>query len=134
MARRKNGNADPPPEGGADESLETGEDQEDGEDESQGQQGDDENSGNEEDQQDEGGENKGDDKDTPPEDTGPTPPASDNSERTEGGVEVISAKRAGKTIVAVTGNPITFDKDGKATVDPRYAEYLNTLSGFGKEK
>jgi hypothetical protein len=48
-----------------------------------------------------------------------------------GGVEIVSTIRAGKTIIAVTGKPITFDKDGKATVHPRDAEYLNTCPGFG---
>jgi hypothetical protein len=48
-----------------------------------------------------------------------------------GGVEIVSTIRAGKTITAVTGKPITFDKDGKANVHPRDAEYLNTCPGFG---
>ncbi|MDR2701092.1 MAG: hypothetical protein LBB72_01515 [Spirochaetaceae bacterium] len=66
----------------------------------------------------------------------PPPPDNSNANGKQGdpggGVEVISTKRAGKTITAVTGKPITFDKDGKATVHPRDAEYLNTCPGFGK--
>jgi hypothetical protein len=63
----------------------------------------------------------------------PSPPDNANGKPNDsGGVEVISTKRAGKTITAVTGKPITFDKDGKATVHPRDAEYLNTCPGFGK--
>lgn len=48
------------------------------------------------------------------------------------GIVIVSVKRAGKTISAVTGQPITFDKDGKATVDPRDAEYLTGIAGFEK--
>jgi hypothetical protein len=126
MWESKNGNAEDPE--GADESLETGETQEfqDGEGDSQDLPEGKENSGNEGGQQNEG--NQEEDKD-------PLPPTGDNSERTkEGDVEVISAMRAGKTIVAVTGKPITFDKDGKAMVDPQDAEYLNSCPGLlGRE-
>jgi septum formation inhibitor MinC len=61
-------------------------------------------------------------------------PPKENLENPDKGVVVISTIRAGKTIVAVTGNPITFGKDGKAIVDPRDAEYLNSMPGFGAEE
>jgi hypothetical protein len=40
---------------------------------------------------------------------------------------VISKKRAGKTIFAKTGNPITFDKNGRATVCAVDALYLKSI-------
>ncbi|WP_461246364.1 hypothetical protein [Treponema sp. R6D11] len=57
----------------------------------------------------------------------PKPAAGDGK-----GVVIKSAKRAGRTITAVTGKPITFDGEGKATVDPKDAEYLAGISGFEK--
>jgi hypothetical protein len=46
-------------------------------------------------------------------------------------VVVISETRKGKTIVAVTGKPITFDGEGKATVSQADARYLiESCPGF----
>jgi len=60
------------------------------------------------------------------------PPAKPKEDGDGKGVVIKSAKRAGKSITAVTGNTITFDKDGKATVDPKDAEYLAGIPGFEK--
>jgi hypothetical protein len=45
-------------------------------------------------------------------------------------VTVLSPNRAGKTIVAVSGDPITFDGEGKALVLPGDADYLKACPGF----
>lgn len=47
-----------------------------------------------------------------------------------GRVKVESKKRAGKTVVAVSGEAITFDKDGLADVAEQDAIYLATIPGF----
>jgi len=63
----------------------------------------------------------------------PTDPPDKPKETGDGkGVVIKSVKRAGKSITAVTGNTITFDKDGKATVDPKDAEYLAGIPGIEK--
>ena len=49
----------------------------------------------------------------------------------DGMVEVVSVKRAGKSVYATTGNLITFDKDGKATV--LLADALHFLNVPGVE-
>ncbi|MDR0719344.1 MAG: hypothetical protein LBF78_06880 [Treponema sp.] len=49
-------------------------------------------------------------------------------------VVIISEKRAGKTIIAVTGIPITFDENGRATVKAEDGHYLKDLPGFSLEK
>jgi hypothetical protein len=49
-------------------------------------------------------------------------------------VVIVSEKRAGKTIVAVTGIPITFDENGRATVKAEDGYYLKGLPGFSLEK
>jgi hypothetical protein len=49
-------------------------------------------------------------------------------------VVIVSEKRAGKTIVAVTGIPITFDENGRATVKAEDGHYLKDLPGFSLEK
>jgi hypothetical protein len=45
-------------------------------------------------------------------------------------VTVVSDKRAGKTIFAKTGRPITFDEKGRATVSAEDGLYLENLPGF----
>lgn len=50
----------------------------------------------------------------------------------DGLIKIVSKKRAGKSIVAVTGKVITFDKDGCAAVDAKDAEYLLLSSDFIK--
>lgn len=47
-------------------------------------------------------------------------------------VTVVCAKRAGKTIFAKTGKPITLDKDGKATVSAADGHYLLNIVINGK--
>jgi hypothetical protein len=42
-------------------------------------------------------------------------------------VVVVSEKRAGKTIFAKTGKPITFDENGRATVSADDARYLTSI-------
>ena len=62
----------------------------------------------------------------------------DNASRTidlpfvvkDGMVEVVSVKRAGKSVYATTGNLITFDKDGKATVLLADALHFLNVPGF----
>ena len=49
---------------------------------------------------------------------------------TSGDVLIVSEKRKGKTIVAVTGKLITFDSEGKAKVNRADAEYLKNCPGF----
>ena len=48
----------------------------------------------------------------------------------DGMVEVVSVKRAGKSVYATTGNLITFDKDGKATVLLADALHFLNVPGF----
>jgi hypothetical protein len=47
-----------------------------------------------------------------------------------GKVTVFSESRKGKTIIAVSGEPIVFDDEGKATVNEEDALYLKTCPGF----
>jgi len=42
-------------------------------------------------------------------------------------VAILSKNRAGKTIVAATGKPITFDHEGKAVVSAIDAQYLESI-------
>ncbi len=48
----------------------------------------------------------------------------------DGMVEVVSVKRAGKSVYATTGTLITFDKDGKATVLLADAQHFLNVPGF----
>lgn len=48
-------------------------------------------------------------------------------------VQVYSKTRAEKSIVAVTGKTITFDKNGYADVDVEDALYLKNIAGFSCE-
>ena len=48
----------------------------------------------------------------------------------DGMVEVVSVKRAGKSVYATTGNLITFDKDGKASVLLADALHFLNVPGF----
>ena len=45
-------------------------------------------------------------------------------------VTIVSAIRAGKTIIALEKNPIVFDNEGKATVTVKEAKYLLTIPGY----
>jgi hypothetical protein len=56
-------------------------------------------------------------------DTPPAPPD-------PGKVAVVSESRRGKTIFAVSGDPIVFDNEGKATVNEEDALYLKSCPGF----
>lgn len=47
-------------------------------------------------------------------------------------VTVVCQKRAGKTIFATTGRPITFDADGRATVSAADGNYLGSIVIDGK--
>lgn len=47
-----------------------------------------------------------------------------------GKVSINSKSRAGKSIIATTGEIITFDKDGNAEVDVRDALYLKNINDF----
>jgi hypothetical protein len=49
-------------------------------------------------------------------------------------VVVISEKRAGKTIFAITGKPIAFDEAGRATVSAEDGFYLRNLPGYSLEE
>ena len=44
-------------------------------------------------------------------------------------VTIVSAIRAGKTIIALEATPIVFDGEGKATVTVKEAKYLLTIPG-----
>jgi hypothetical protein len=50
----------------------------------------------------------------------------------DGKIEIVvtSEKRKGKTIFAVSGNPIVFDNEGRAKVGIKDAEYLKNCPGF----
>jgi hypothetical protein len=48
----------------------------------------------------------------------------------DGEISIFSKTRKGKTIVGVTGKPITFDSEGKAKVNKADAEYLTNCPGF----
>jgi hypothetical protein len=58
---------------------------------------------------------------------GDTPPV---GEENKGGIKIVSIKRAGKTIVAVTGKPIVFDEKGEALVNSIDAAYLKSCPGL----
>ena len=45
-------------------------------------------------------------------------------------VTIVSATRAGKTIIALEKTPIVFDNEGKATVTVKEAKYLLTIPGY----
>jgi hypothetical protein len=45
-------------------------------------------------------------------------------------VAVVSESRKGKTIIAVSGEPIVFDDEGKATANEEDALYLKSCHGF----
>ena len=47
-------------------------------------------------------------------------------------VKIISQKRAGKTIFAKSGKPITFDENGRATVCAADGQYLESIVIDGK--
>jgi hypothetical protein len=47
-----------------------------------------------------------------------------------GKVAVVSESRKGKTIIAVSGEPIVFDNKGKATVNEEDALYLKQCPDF----
>lgn len=48
----------------------------------------------------------------------------------DGLVEVVSKKRAGKSVYGTTGKIVTFDADGKATVDLEDALHFKNVPGF----
>ena len=48
----------------------------------------------------------------------------------DGRVAIASKARAGKKIIAKTGEIIEFDKDGKASVRAEDAAYLSAIAGF----
>lgn len=48
----------------------------------------------------------------------------------DGRVAIASKARAGKKIIAKTGEVIEFDKDGKASVRAEDAAYLSAIAGF----
>ena len=45
-------------------------------------------------------------------------------------VTIVSATRAGKTVIALEKTPIVFDNEGKATVTVKEAKYLLTIPGY----
>ena len=49
-------------------------------------------------------------------------------------VTIVSATRAGKTIIALEATPIVFDGEGKATVTVKEAKYLLTIPGYSLER
>ena len=85
-----------------------------------------------------GGEENGNGEDGGKNQAGNPPADGDNASRTldlpfevkDGMVEVVSVKRAGKSVYATTGNLITFDKDGKATVLLADALHFLNVPGF----
>jgi hypothetical protein len=58
--------------------------------------------------------------------TGDNPPI----QPAPGKVAVVSKRRKGKTIFAVSGKPIVFDNEGKATVNEEDALYLKSCPDF----
>jgi hypothetical protein len=84
--------------------------------------------------------NAGENADIPPDEsdpkgeasTDPEPGAGDNPPvpPAPGKVAVVSESRKGKTIFAVSGEPIVFDNEGKATVNEEDALYLKNCPGF----
>lgn len=48
----------------------------------------------------------------------------------DGKVSVLSERRAGKTVYAVSGTPIVFDAEGNATISVEDAMYLHKCPGF----
>ena len=85
-----------------------------------------------------GGEENGNGEDGGKKQAGNPPANGDNASRTldlpfevkDGMVEVVSVKRAGKSVYATTGNLITFDKDGKASVLLADALHFLNVPGF----
>ena len=85
-----------------------------------------------------GGEENGNGEDGGKNQSGNPPADGDNASRTldlpfevkDGMVEVVSVKRAGKSVYATTGNLITFDKDGNATVLLADALHFLNVPGF----
>jgi len=85
-----------------------------------------------------GGEENGNGEDGGKNQSGNPPANGDNASRTldlpfevkDGMVEVVSIKRAGKSVYATTGNLITFDKDGKASVLLADALHFLNVPGF----
>ena len=85
-----------------------------------------------------GGEENGNGEDGGKNQAGNPPAEGDNANRAldlpfevkDGMVEVVSVKRAGKSVYATTGNLITFDKDGKATVLLADALHFLNVPGF----
>ncbi|MGP1459515.1 MAG: hypothetical protein ACTTKL_09425 [Treponema sp.] len=84
------------------------------------------------------GEESGDNSDNDEETVGSAPGKNDGVTKAldlpftvkDGMVEVVSVKRAGKSVYATTGNLITFDKDGKATVLLADALHFLNVPGF----
>jgi hypothetical protein len=86
--------------------------------------------------------NAGENTDTPPDESKPgeglADPEQGKNERSlvhpapsiHGKAAVVSESRKGKTIIAVSGEPIVFDNEGKATVNEEDALYLKNCPGF----